>query len=148
MIIIAGAIAKELEMKYSTGGKPYVIVSVPVKERWTGGDGQAHEVTTWFKSMLWEKTAELVNKWAKKGSIIQIVGKMDCDATTGAPKIYSKQDGTAGTSFEIKCDTITLLALLRAKEEANGEPAPAGPLVNNNPQPGEIEIPGDDDIPF
>jgi single-strand DNA-binding protein len=142
MIIITGKIAKDPEMRYAPSGQAVTAVSIPVERRWKTEDEQEHKETTWFKVTTWQKPAEIVNKWCKKGTILQVVGILAVDPLTGASRIYAKQDGTAATSLEIKPSEITILGGARSKDEVNdGTSAPATIQQNG-------ELPPEDEFPF
>ena len=120
-IQIAGKIAKEPEMRFTPAGKAVTSISIPVEESWLDGAGERVKVTTWYRVTFWEKSAEFVNKWSKKGTAVLVAGKLVVDPATGGPKTYQKTDGTTGTSFEIQPDTIVLLANAKTKDEVGGD---------------------------
>lgn len=141
MIVVAGKIARDPEMRYSGNGHAVTSFSIPVERRWKTEDGQEHKETTWFKVTSWQNPAMIVNKWCKKGTIVQVVGVLAVDPVTGASKIYAKQDGTAATSLEIKPSSIIILGGARSKDEVGDGSAPE--VIQ---QTGEM--PPEDDIPF
>ena len=75
----------------------------------------------------------------KKGSKVLVEGRISADPNTGGPKIWTKQDGTSGSSFEITANTVRFLS-------ARGEVGESGPIPGGGGQ--EFEGPSEDDIPF
>ena len=103
--------------------------------RWTGQDGQSHDETIWFRVETWRKQAETVNQYLTKGSKVLVEGRIKADPNTGGPRMWTRQDGTVGSSFEIVADTVRFLSSRGETDEgADYEGSP----------PAEQE----DDIPF
>jgi len=113
---------KEPEARYNPDGKLVVSLSVASTEGY--GDNKS---TAWFRLSFWEKDAEFVNQYVKKGHLLFIKGRLNFDKTTGGPRIYKRRDGTDGTSFEVKVREFELLT----------------PKGDNTPAPVE-----EDGIPF
>ena len=68
---IIGNIGKSVDMKYTPAGKAVTEFSVACNE----GKGD-NKTTEWVKVVAWEKTAEILNEYAKPGSKIYLYG--DC----------------------------------------------------------------------
>lgn len=134
--IITGHLGKDPEMRYTPAGKAITSFSVAVNESYTDAQGNKAKKTIWFRCSAWEKKAEVCNTYLKKGSKVLIEGRMIADPATGGPKIWQKQDGTSGASFEL---TVVEVEFLSSRED-NGESAAQ---VN---EPAQL-VP-DDEIPF
>ena len=52
---------------------------------------------------------EVCNQYLKKGSKVLIEGRLSPDKTTGRPRIWTRQDGTAAADYEIKVLEIHFL---------------------------------------
>jgi len=140
-IQIIGNLGKKPEMRYTPSGKAVTSFSVATSRKYPAADGSIVSETTWFRITTWSKTAEACNQYLDKGSKVFIEGRLVPDAQTGGPKIYKKQDGSAGASFEV---TANLVRFLSSKGE--GAPVQAGASVAEIEGAGE-PIP-EDDIPF
>jgi len=66
---------------------------------------------------VWGKQAETTSQYLKKGSKVLIEGRLVPDPSTGGPKIWTRQDGTAGASFEVNANTVRFLS---SRGEAEG----------------------------
>ena len=77
----------------------------------------------------------------KKGSKVLIEGRLTPDKTTGGPRIWTKQDGSAGSSFEITATTVRFLS-------SRGEAGDSGPMAGGGHNMEKAELPPEDDIPF
>ncbi len=135
-IILIGNLGGEPTMRYTPSGNPVTSFSVASNRQHNGANGEPAKETIWFKITAWGKLAETCNAHLVKGSKVLVEGRLTPDPDTGGPRIWNRQDGSAGASYEVTASTVRFLS---SKEEGEGEPAAAGVL-----QPG-----GDDvDIPF
>lgn len=95
-IIVLGRVGRDPEEREVAGKK---VAKFSVVTSYKGRDG---EVSTWFSVEAWEKTAEIVMSYVKKGDNIYI---------EGLPKIesWTDKDGNTKTAFGVKCTTLQLL---------------------------------------
>lgn len=122
--IIVGYLGADPEMRYSPSGQPVTNFSVATNRKYTNQSGEPIKVTVWFKVAAWGKQAEACNTFLKKGSLVLVDGRLEADPNTGGPAIWSRQDGSPATSFEITAETIRFLGS-KTSNGANG--ASAGP---------------------
>ncbi len=134
-IVIVGNLGRDPEMRYTPSGTPVTNLNVATSRKYTGSDGQQVKETAWFRVSVFGKQAETCAQYLKKGSACLVEGRLTPDLQTGGPRIYQRQDGTAGTSFEVHANTVRFLS-------ARGEGgAPAAESVDEAPVGGEDEIP-------
>ena len=136
-LIIAGNLGNDPEMRYLPNGTAVTSFSVATSRRWTDQQtGQPVEETTWFRVSVWGKQAETSNQYLAKGRKVLIEGTLTPDPQTGGPKLFTKRDGTAGSSFELRADSVKFLS---GREEGGtgGDVATGGGSVSE-----------EDDIPF
>jgi len=138
-IILVGNLGRDPEMRYTPSGQQVTTFSMATSEKWTGQDGQMQERTIWWRVTVWGKQAENVNQYLKKGSKVLVEGRMQPDAKTGNPRIWTKQDGTPASSYEVTALTVKFLSS-RAEGGGHGE----APL----PAEGEASGADEDGIPF
>lgn len=131
-IMIIGNLGKAPEMRYTPSGKAVTSFSVAVNHKHNNQAGEKVSETTWFRCTAWNQQADICNQYLKKGSKVMVEGSLVADPMTGGPKLWNKQDGTQGASFEISVQSVEFLSTL---ETADG----AGPTVEA--QPNEDEIP-------
>lgn len=108
-IIIAGNLGKDPEMRYAPNGDAVTSFSVATSRKYTDKGGQKVEETIWFRVSVWGKQAETCNQYLKKGKQVLVEGRLIADKATGGPKIWTRQDGTAGSSFEITAESVRFL---------------------------------------
>ena len=135
-LIIVGNLGRDPEMRYMPDGTPVTTLSIATNRRWNNSDGSQGEETTWFRVTCWRKTAEIAAQYLTKGRQVMIEGRLTPDKATGGPRIWTRQDGTAGASYEVTADRLVLLG---GRGESGGAPGTAE-------APEEYEAEGD--IPF
>jgi single-strand DNA-binding protein len=138
-IIIAGNLGRDPEMRYIPSGQAVTSFSVAVNESYTNANGEKIKKTIWFRVTAWGKQAEICNQYLKKGQMVLVEGRMSADPNTGGPKVWTKQDGTVGSSFEITAATVRFLSTRGDSE--------SGPVAGGGGME-MAELPPEDDIPF
>ena len=133
-IIIVGNLGRDPEMRYTPGGQAVTNFSVATNRQYTASDGQQVKETIWFRVSTWGKTAENCNQFLKKGSKVLVEGRLVPDASSGGPRIWTRQDGTPAASFEVSANTIRFLS---ARGEDEGSLSA-----------GQEQSQAEDDIPF
>lgn len=125
-LIFAGRLGRDPEMRYTPEGQPVTSFSVGVQD----GSGE-YKKTIWVRVSAWGKQAEACNQYLRKGERVLVEGRL-LYAKNGGPRLYQRQDGTMGSSFEVNAVTVRFLES-KAEKETSAEMA------------GEAD---DEDIPF
>ena len=117
-IIIVGNLGRDPEMRYMPDGTAVTSFSVATNRRWTDrNSGQPVDETTWFRINVWGRQAEPANQYLSKGSKVLVEGRLRPDPQSGGPKLFTRQDGTVGASYEITADSVQFLS---GREESAG----------------------------
>lgn len=110
-LVIVGRLGRDPEMRYMPDGTAVTSMNVATDRRWTDKNtGQPVSETTWFRVSVWGRQAESVNQYLNKGSMVLVEGHLRPDPQTGSPRMYSRQDGTMGTSFEMTAEVVRFLS--------------------------------------
>jgi single-strand DNA-binding protein len=117
-LIIVGNLGKDPEMRYTPSGQAVTSFSVASSRQYTNSGGQQVKETVWFRVSVWGKMAETCNTYLKKGSKVVVEGRL-VPGENGGPRIFTRQDGTSGASFEINAQTVRFLS----SRGEGGEPA-------------------------
>lgn len=75
-VVLMGLIGNQPELKISSGGKPYVRLSLSTFRRIKDSSGVARRETQWHKVMIWGKNAELCANFCSKGSPLYLEGHL------------------------------------------------------------------------
>jgi single-strand DNA-binding protein len=138
-IIIVGNVGRDPEMRYTPSGQAVTSFSVATSRKYTSSNGEQISETIWFRVSAWGKQAEICNQYLKKGSKVLVEGRLTPDKNTGGPRIWQKQDGSSGASFEVNAGTVRFLS--SRSESDSGSSA--------TPDAGDMAVaPAEDDIPF
>jgi single-strand DNA-binding protein len=116
-ITIVGNLGQDPEMRYTQTGQAVTNLSVATNRQYTASDGQQVKETIWFRVSVWGRQAESCNQYLRKGSRVLVEGRLNPDPTTGGPKIWTRQDGTAGANYEVTAQTVRFLST-RAEDES------------------------------
>jgi single-strand DNA-binding protein len=119
-ITIIGNLGKDPELRTTNSGKSVCNFSVATSY----GTGDNAE-TEWHRVTCWDKTAEFVNEFARKGKQVYVEGRLQT-------RSYEK-DGQTRYSTEVIAHTVLLLG-------------PKGATTEDVPASEDQE--GDDGIPF
>jgi single-strand DNA-binding protein len=136
-IIIVGNLGRDPEMRYTPDGTPVTSFSVAANRKWNNPDGSQGEETTWFRVTAWRRTAEICNQYLQKGRLVLIEGELKPDPATGAPRLWTGNDGITRSSFEVTARAVKFLG-------GRGEAPPAETTSFAEEPPAEPE----EEIPF
>jgi single-strand DNA-binding protein len=135
-IIFVGNLGRDPEMRFMPDGQAVTNLNVACNRRWNSQvSGEQEEETTWYRVSVWGKQAEACNEYLEKGRQILVEGRLRPDPETGGPRLWTRQDGSVGASFEVVASSIQFLG-------SNG---------NGSGNGGDYAGPGaqeEDDIPF
>jgi single-strand DNA-binding protein len=138
-LVIVGNLGQEPEMKYMPDGQAVTNLSVACNRRWNDkATGQQQEEVTWFRVSVWGRQAEAANQYLSKGRQVLIEGRLRPDPNTGAPRLWTRNDGSVGASFEMVADRVQFLGGNGNGNGANGHQA------NGSGAPDYAE----DEVPF
>jgi single-strand DNA-binding protein len=128
-IIIVGNLGRDPEMRYMPDGTAVTNMSVAVK---AGFGDKAY--TMWYRVAVWGKQAESCHEYLAKGRKVLVEGEMQGDPQTGSPKMFTRQDGTSSSSFEIRARDVRFLS---GRDEGEAQQVASGGASYE-----------EDDIPF
>jgi single-strand DNA-binding protein len=137
-IIIVGYLGRDPELRYTPDGTPVCNFSVATTERKKDRSGEFHDVTTWFRVVLWRRQAEIASQYLAKGRQVYVEGRL-------SQSEYQDRDGVTRTSLEVQGTDVHFIG--PREDDAPGAPrrernAQTGPATEDAPPVTE------DDIPF
>lgn len=140
LCVFIGRLGRDPEVKYLPSGDAACNISLAVSKKWKDkNSGEQKEQTTWVPCSFFGKTAELLGKYATKGTQIRVNGEFSV-------RKYTDRDGAEKTATEIRCQDFQLLG--GRPDGAGAAPAPA-PARAPAPAPKPAASGAmDDDIPF
>lgn len=109
-LILVGNLGRDPEMRYLPDGTAVTNLSVATNRSWTDrSSGESRKETTWFRVSVWGRQAEAVNEYLKKGSPVLVEGRLEVDPQSGGPRTFTRQDGTVGSSFEVRASNVRFI---------------------------------------
>lgn len=133
-MIIAGNLGRDPEMRYLPSGQAVTQISVATNRTWTDSQGVKQSETMWVRVSIWGSRGETVNTYLKKGSKVLVEGRLNCDPETGGPRVFTRNDGSSGASFEMTAFNVVFLSS-KSEDQAHGGDHYSEPV-------------DEDDIPF
>lgn len=151
-----GRITKDLELRESTNGTKYLLFDIAVQRRFKNNEDEYE--SDFINCIAFNKTAEFINNYAKKGYLIGVEGEIQNNNR-------ERQDGTINYGTQLKVSKVNSQVLFLNKEKSTNstnqsgnaqsgqrnktnqgsyQPNGSNPFSNAN---GPIEI-NDDDLPF
>ena len=100
--IFIGRLGKDPEVKHLDGGATVASFSLATSEKYTAKNGEKVEFTDWHNIVVWNKLAEIVEKYVKRGMMVYIEGKLKTRSW--------EKDGQKHYTTEIFADTIQMLS--------------------------------------
>jgi len=107
---IIGNLGRDPEMRYLPSGQAVTNLSVATNRKYTDSQGVKQEEVCWFNVSVWGAQAETVNQYLSQGSRVMVEGRLRPDPETGNPRIWTRQDGSPGASFELNAQRVLFLS--------------------------------------
>lgn len=108
-VILVGNLGRDPEMRFLPNGQGVTSLNVATSRSYTNNQGERVDETVWFRVSVFGKQAESCNQYLKKGSKVLVEGRLQPDKN-GGPRIWTRQDGTPGASFELTANTVRFLS--------------------------------------
>lgn len=135
-VTILGNVGKDPEIRATAGGMTVANFTVATSDRIKGSDGQYVDKTEWHSCVAFQRTAEIVRDYVKKGHKLYLEGRLQTSSWD------DKASGQKRYKTEIVVSDISLLS---GKDEA----APAQQKAQTTAIYFSATAPDDsDDIPF
>jgi single-strand DNA-binding protein len=118
-IILIGRLTKDPEIRVTQSSKKVASFSIAVND---GKDSNGQDITQFFNCNAWEKLAEIIESYIKKGTKVAVIGRLQ-------NRSWDKPDGTKGYATDIN---VRELEILTSKAEAQNQSLPSiNKLINN-----------------
>lgn len=119
-VMLIGRLGRDPELHDTAGGR-IAFFTIATSRRFKGQDGQTQEETEWHSVVAFGSTAEIVEKYLKKGDLVYVNGRL-------RTRKYTDKQGVERYKTEIICNQMQMLG---------------SALKNENPKPVTSE-----DVPF
>ncbi len=150
-VILIGNLGKDPEVRYTPQGTAVATLALATNERFKDKDGNWQDRTEWHSLVAWQRTAEIIGEYCKKGSQIYVEGRLKTDSWD------DKETGQKKYRTDI---VVNDLVLLGGRGGGAGSSSSEGGSFNQSrqsggnsmdqraPEPEHASQITDDDIPF
>ena len=113
-VILIGNLGKDPEVKYTPSGTPVAKFTLATNERYKDKSGEWQDRTEWHNVVAWQRLAEIVGEYLKKGSKAYVEGRLQTSSWE------DKQSGEKKYRTEVIAQDLVLLSG-RGEGEGAGE---------------------------
>ena len=146
-VILVGNLGRDPEMKYTASGAAIANITVATSESWNDKQsGERVEKTEWHRVVAFQRLAEIMGEYLKKGSQVYIEGKLQT-------RKWQDQNGQDRYTTEVVANDMQMLGSRGG--DAGGQSAGRNEGFRSNQQSQQQAAPAnsgssfdDDDIPF
>ena len=148
--MLIGNVGKDPEVRYLEGnnGAKVATFTLATTERYRDRNGETRENTEWHNIVAWRNTADVVERFVRKGTQLYIEGRI-------RTRSWDDQSGNKRYTTEIIADTLQLLGRKSdnpgVQQQYAAQPAPvqSQPVQQSRPAAPVVEDTfSDDDLPF
>ena len=148
-VILMGNLTRDPEVKYTSGGTAIANISMAINRTWTNKDGQKQEETTFVEVEAWDRQAEVIGQYFKKGKPIMVEGRLKYDQWD------DKETGQKRSKLRVRLDRFEFLDAGAGGGGGGGgggyqsqSNAPAASGASGSSNAPAASLPEDDDVPF
>jgi single-strand DNA-binding protein len=144
-VMLIGRLTQDPEKKITPAGKPVCNTSMATSDFYKDSNGSRQEKTEFHRLVAWDKTAELLSEYTKKGSQLYVEGSIQT-------REWKDKDGNRRYTTEV---LVRNMQFLDSKKDNTQGTKNNQSYQGNQNYPGNHQTPPDhgegfieDDIPF
>jgi single-strand DNA-binding protein len=142
-VILIGNLGADPEVRHMPNGTAVATINIATSETWKDKQtGEQQERTEWHRVVLFQRLAEIVGEYLKKGSKVYIEGRLQ------TRKWQDKTTGQDRYTTEIVANELQMLDSRGAAAHPSESPGFAQPTRETNKSLDMATEFADDDIPF
>ncbi|HFC8517527.1 TPA: single-stranded DNA-binding protein [Neisseria weaveri] len=123
-IEVMGNLAKDPVLRYMPNGTPTTKITVAVAEKWTDKKTkELKEHVEWFQVLLYDRHAEVVCQYMKKGDCIQVYGKL-------RTRPYTDNSGIERNVTEVIANEMQIIHTANRHTQSGNAASPEGGIYN------------------
>ena len=142
-VILVGHLGRDPEVRYTPSGGAVANITLATSDAWKDKhSGQSQERTEWHKIVFFNRLAEIVEQYLKKGALIYVEGRLQT-------RKWQDQSGNDRYTTEIVANEMQMLSDRSSTSKAPADPS--GPSSVPSGATGSAPVGNqdfDDDIPF
>lgn len=138
-VILIGNLGSDPEIREMGDGTKMAKFSIATTEKYKNKQGELVSNTDWHTIVLWRRTAEVAEKYLKKGDSVCIEGKIKT-------RSWEDESGVKKYATDIQGDSMTMLGSKREGSPEMGHEPPRN--VPNSQTEDNTERSVENDLPF
>jgi single-strand DNA-binding protein len=136
-VTLIGNVGKDPEVRYTQSGAAICNISLATSRSWKDKtSGEKQEETEWHRVVFYDRLAEVVGEWVKKGKTVYVEGRLKT-------RKWQNKDGQDVYTTEIIANEMQMLG---GRDDAQQSPRPAQAKPAQQAATGFDDMDGD--IPF
>lgn len=162
-VIIVGNLGQDPEVRYTPSGSAVANVSIATTDQWKDKQtGETNEKTEWHRVVFFNRLAEIVAEYLKKGRQVYIEGRLQTrkwqdqsgndryttEIVANEMQMLGGREGGGSSGFDQGMDQSQAQQAQPTARAASSAPATSGGKPAKAPEQGGAYDDFDDDIPF
>lgn len=141
---LMGNLTRDPELRYTQSGSAWATAGIAINEKWTTQGGVKKEKVIFIDIKAFNKTAELLGQYYKKGKAILLSGKLDMESWD------DKQTGQKRSKLTVSIEKLHFLPRTKGEQSDAPESQPAPPDAGRRIAAEDVPAnePENDDVPF
>lgn len=139
--VLLGHVGQNPEVRTTASGTMVASVSLATGRQWTDKSGQKQEKTEWHRLVLWDKLADIAERYVTKGSQLYVEGEIEY-------RSYEDKDGVTKYMTEIRVRELVLLGSGGDRQPAPSASRPKAATAAASYEDFATSFPDDDELPF
>lgn len=139
-VSIMGNLVRDPELKFLSSGTAVCELSIAMNKKWKDNSGNQKEKAIFVDVTCWAKTAEIAEKYLKKGRKVLIEGEIDQD------QWEDKNTGAKRSKLKVVCSRLHLLP--NGNRESSQESSQSSSGEENQETHYTPPAGGEPDVPF
>jgi len=140
-VILVGRLGADPEVRYAPSGAPVANFRVATNRVWKDRDGNVQESTEWHRIVAWNRMAEVIKEYVKKGHRIYVEGRIQY-------REWEDQNGQRRFTTEIIATDIQMLESASGRGETTEQPPTSTATDDDLVPPEGLENTEEDNVPF
>ena len=137
-IILIGRTTRDFEFRYTPAGTPVASTSIANNKSYKNNSGEKTDAVSYFDIIAWNKLAEIMTEYVKKGHRIAVEGRL-------TQRRWKDTDDKWHTKVEVVVESFQFL---EGKKDDTSKGAPEKSAENDYPDETFPMNEDPDDIPF
>lgn len=128
-VMLIGRLGSDPAMRYTPTGTPVANFRMAVNHRRTTPEGESHDDTTWLTVVAWQRLAETIDQYVRKGRRVYVEGRLQT-------RQWEDQSGQKRNTTEVVATDLIML-----------DPPPERGAQSTEDEDGGNDV-SPDDLPF